>query len=389
MTAQPLPDLRRLLLSLVGARPDLAALARANEADWQAMGRMIAQHRLAPLLHAQLRAGILGDRLVPPAVAHDWAHLHRHAAFEALAWRAQLRGLVALLARRDIACVALKGAFLAPHAAPDAAQRPLRDLDLLLSPDRILEARDLLLAEGYRERIDAQTVTREMVDRAKHLPGLLPPEGLEVELHMRAWDNAEATARAMPPPRDARILARARRVDGDPVAYPSPLDMLMHVTVHATYGGRLNPGPLALADCDWLLAREAYDWPAVWKQAGEEGWDRGLALLLTLTDRWRRPGVLAESGCPPDVPADLLDSAPDLLLQDPDRRAPTMLLAVSLEQRGVGGKLSHFARRIARLAARPFRLAEKLAGSRTLREAGAIRETARDIARMGTWMAGD
>ena len=69
-----LPALRRILLDMVGTRqvPDLAAL---GVRDWATLNAMASQHRLKPLLYAQLGT----SPALPPELRADWQAEHDRA----------------------------------------------------------------------------------------------------------------------------------------------------------------------------------------------------------------------------------------------------------------------------------------------------------------------
>lgn len=338
MGGASLPLLRRHLLALIGANPPLADdIRKLDSRDWQRIGAMAAQYGMGPLLHVQCANGPLVE-LIPAPVQVDWAAAHRLAGFRALTQRRDLRLATRLLGEAGIHPVALKGAWLAWYAWLDPALRPMGDIDLLVRPDQALTAFEYLRDAGYKQEKPFELSPAETVRTLKHLPPLVSPEGTMFEVHMRCWPEPEE-ARPGPVTQDGRMLARARIWDADdPVFYPEVDDMLVHVLVHGTYDFRLNCGPLGLVDCDMMIARYAFDWQEFWERARANRWDRGAALMLALADRWRRPGLLAESRCPLTIPGEVLDTAPDLLLQDLLQTTPTQFLA-DLQQAASRGSL--------------------------------------------------
>ena len=125
-----LPDLRRILLSLIGPQPDHAGLASLSDGDWQQIDAMAAQHRIQPHLHARLERGELEAGIAGP-VRERWREAHKASAFRALRLRRDALELDRTLRGADIEPVFLKG-FLAWHGYPSAAERPMRDIDVLL-----------------------------------------------------------------------------------------------------------------------------------------------------------------------------------------------------------------------------------------------------------------
>lgn len=374
------PQLRRLALSLLHtAGPLEADLSSLSASDWDRLDAILGEYRLQPLLHAERK-----DAPVPPGIATGWASAYRTAGLVALRQRAALIAGNRLLNDAGIPAVALKGAWLAWHAYAAPAMRPMRDIDLLVDPGNLAPAWCVLKAAGYTAPFGEPDWDAPLRD--KHLPPLLSPDGVMLELHGRAWETDEQAGHAMPLGADGLLARAGPGAKGDGVLYPLPEDTLVHLLVHAVYSHWLDCGPLVLADVDVLLRNSPPCWPSFWRRAEAEGWERGAALVLALADRWRRPGILIESGCPTSIPSELLDAAPDLLLQSPDRRAEARIIA-RLGRDGVAGLArakwaearshpAHFARTLLR------RGAQLLAGASSPK----AREKARAMERLGDWL---
>lgn len=322
-----LPELRRVLLGLIGTAP-AAHPAALTESDWTELDRIAAQHRLQPLLHSLHRT----SPAVPAPIAANWQMAHRHHALRALVQQADLAETSELLDRAGIPSVALKGAWLAAHAYPDPALRPMRDIDLLVPEAQVRAAFDLLLAAGYVQAEPAEMTLDEIVRIDKHMPPLIAPRGTRLELHHRLWERDGRLDHASPAASEAAVLARARR-GTDGIGYPAAHDLLGHVIVHAVYSHRLDCGPLALSDVDCLLRAAKIDWPGFWADAAAQGWRDGARLMLELVLLYR-PGpnidFSADRGGP--APAELIAAAPDLLLQELDTRATAGLAAETIRK---------------------------------------------------------
>lgn len=339
------PALRRILLDLFAAGQG-ESLSALGEADWQQLDLIAAQHRLQPQLFVRHR----DNPLVPEAVRIGWQAAHRLSAMTAMAQRAELAETFALLEGRGFAPIVLKGGWLAAHAYADPAERPLRDLDLLVEPEHVLAAFDALLAAGYVEARSPEMSPADALRLDKHMVPLLAPRGTVVELHHRLWERDGRLDHATPAGQDDAIRARAI-IAADGLRYPAPPDMLAHLIVHAVYSHRLDCGPLVLSDIDRLLRVSEIDWAAFWADAAAQGWRDGARFLLGLAARYM-PGsgidFTADQGPPP--PPHLIDAAPDLLLQDLDarrsagfaaatiRHGRSRLLARLTRQRGVAGE---------------------------------------------------
>jgi hypothetical protein len=334
-------DHARVLLSLAFATPR-DGLASLSEADWVRIDELAAQHRLQPWL-AERWEGAPGP--IPEPILQGWRESRRHAAITALGQRADLLACVRRLDEAGIPSVALKGAWFAWHAYPAPALRPMHDIDLLAAPERAVSAYESLQDSGWRRTRPFEQGLAHTLAHDKHLPQLTSAAGSVIELHIRCWKGD------VPRPRDAAILSRARRMTpDDPVRYPAASDLFAHLAIHAAVEGRFDCGALALLDLEMLLRRERLDWPAIFAEAEAEGWLRHAALLLTLADRWLHPGLLAETGCPLQVPASVADTAERLMVQDLSTCREAQFLA-DLSAAAAGGRLLRTGAR--RLLGRP------------------------------------
>lgn len=393
MPATPdLPHLRRLLLGLIAPGTSAASLGGLDEAAIGALDAMAAQHRLQPLLHHLHGAGDL-----PPVLAESWRQAHRFSQLSAMVHKVELTAVCALLEGAGHAPIALKGAWLAWHAYPEAALRPVRDIDLLLTPEDVIAAFDLLCAQGYQTG-PAELSPQDVLRLDKHMPPLLSPRGVTIELHHRLWEvdgrmDHHAPASIGSDPRSRMIMREGLR-------YLAPADTLAHLIVHAVYDHRLDCGPLLLWDIACLLRASPVDWQAFWQGAEAGGWAKGARLVLDLVAA-HDPGIAI--AFPPGLaatPAAILNSAPDLLLQPLESRQSAGVIATAR----AAGPLRFFQRLGARrsaagdagavvrdLAAEGGYLG--WAGSRLRRTlgqlvSGEVRRQSSGLARLSQWLDG-
>ena len=314
----PQPASQRALLELVGGArlPDLSGL------DWQLIAQLAALHRLEPLL--QWRHGENGA--IPAEVRSNWYESYRVARMAALAQDADLGWAMSLLDTVGCTPVALKGAFLARHAYPDPALRPMRDIDVLVPQDRAMTAWDALLAAGAQVIAPAKIPLAEVIRLEQHLPPLELPRDTVLEVHVRISDLSGRLEYATPAGHEAELIARAVMVDG--IRYPDPTDLLAHLVTHAVYGHRFDCGPLVLSDVSYLAARHPIDWPRFHAAAAADGWSKGAGLVLALVREFCGEAAVPSPPVPPD-PA-TLDLAAALLLQDWQAKQMPRLLATVL-----------------------------------------------------------
>ncbi len=315
-----LPALRRSLLALVGT----GIVPQLESEGWRALDRLAALHRLQPLLHAEQGHAAT----IPPAIREGWRAAHRLAAIQALAVRAALEDCAALLEREGHQPVALKGAWLSRHAYPDPALRPMRDIDIWVPAEGVLSAYQVLLRHGYVAAEPAEMSLEDTVRLDKHMPVLISPRGVPIELHHHLWEREGRLDHTSPQANEAAIRQRATP-DPDGIRMLAPQDTLAHLIVHAVYSHRLDCGPLLLFDVRYLIDNQPIDWKHFWAESECGHWRAGARLVLELVKRWRPGGGIELDDSP--APAELVEAAPDLLLQELDTRQSAQLAAATLK----------------------------------------------------------
>jgi hypothetical protein len=316
-----LPPTATLLLELLGDKADIepAAVTALSPADWEHIGRMVHQQRLGPLLHWQLTQ-TRPTLPIPAEVKAAWTAAFDRSSLRVLQVSRDLKLIHRALDSAGIPYQALKGAFLALHAYPHSALRPVRDIDILVPRDRILQAFDVLIAGGFPRHPKYPGSPEAALKTHKHLPPLGNAAGnVFVELHVRLSHpgTVDFDITAQPD-----FWSRTVRLGmaGDELAFTSPTDTLLHLIVHAAHDHSFNNGPLILADIAFLLRSQPIDWPLFWRLAESWGHSRAAALTLTLTRRYWKlddidwPSLLE----PTPVPEPMQISALGLMLEQPE-----------------------------------------------------------------------
>ena len=376
--------MRHALLALAGYRA--GELGEMSHDRWRALDRLAAGHRMQPHLHGRLSRGEI-EITVPRDIAAGWRAARRENALHVLAERRALHQAIDALAGDGIAAVVLKGSALAWSAWPDPAERPMRDIDILVDADTAPRAYRILRKAGWSAPEVSERELRSLAARETHLPPLDSPEGLMLELHAHVWASSPLAGLAMPQSDDAGFLARAEKDPTLGLLIPSAQDMLAHLSIHCAVSHLFNTGPLALADIDYLLQTSDIDWTQFWADCERLQFTRAAAIMLLLVDRWRRRGVASQAGLPIAVEPAILERAENLLCQDAVARkdinaiagiatgaAASRLSDHPLEPRSLGERM-----RI--LPARGLSIGRSLLNSR-------IRRAGNETAAMARWLSG-
>lgn len=331
MSIPNLPELQDLLLDLCMPRrmPEPAALAALQPADWDVLAAMAREQRLSPWLHWQLSRAP-ASLPVPAAVRDALAEEFRRATLRSLRLQAELVRLHRLLKGAQVDHIVLKGAFLAFHAYPHPALRPMRDIDVLVAPEQVLRAYEMLQAAGLRRKERLAGDAHAASEAHHHLPGLMTQDGVVVELHNRLLPPRLVADGRRDLRADDSFWSRARTATfgSEQIQVESPEDLLLHLIVHACVQHEFDNGPLFLCDLAFLLIRHEVDWSRFWAMAREGGQVRACLLSLQLAQRgWDVPVTW-----PDDLPEDerhlapsLLQAAGRLMLRDPRQRRAVVL----------------------------------------------------------------
>lgn len=356
--------LRHLLLDMVASTRTIthARFDGLGEGDWHALGKMARQHRLGPMLWNNSQAAVPPWPL-PPAIADAWQESFRQSAMRSLNARRILSVIDGLLNGTSVRYAALKGAFLCQYAYPHPAMRPLRDIDILVEPDRAVEIFELLLRHNFVRPSDGLVDPATTAIEHKHLPPLYMAgptrgSGLFIEIHTRILQHIPATI--VPGSLDdvGALLGRAKRCDG--IAYLSPTDTLLHLILHSVQDHEFNNGPLVFNDVALLLARSTIEWPRFWDMVDAHGCRPACVMVLELAAQYHhlRDWDGESLGMAKPTTAQL-ESAALLSLQDFDARASIGLQADLAQAGGTSARLDILLRR----AFPPLHILSAYAGS--------------------------
>ncbi|HEX3160790.1 MAG TPA: nucleotidyltransferase family protein [Gemmatimonadaceae bacterium] len=263
MTARPATT--DLLLAILGHGPT-GALANLSEREWAALAEAASWHGLMTLLWQRLQA-LDAAHLVPAATRRRLTDAETLDSMRSLARSLQIRELLTALHARGVPVVLLKGAFLAEHAYPCAATRPMSDLDLLVPAPRLGTATAALFALGYAPASGAAAAAP---GGGRHEPALRRRGRLAVELH-RAIEPCMAPFSLCLP----EVWARARPVctEGVPALSLAPEDLLLHLATHMGRSHLL--GASLVSVCDVAAWTERFggtvDWDALVHRARASG----------------------------------------------------------------------------------------------------------------------
>jgi hypothetical protein len=197
-------------------------------------------------------------KTIPVSVERQVAILSLDREFRMRRLQERLEQSVVAMNSAGIEPLLLKGGALAYTVYRSFAARPMRDIDLLVSPDRADDARSIMLQSGWEH--DPELPDDRSYDAHHHLPPLrdAASTGLRLEIH-RALMAAGHPFRFT----HDELWSAARRVQvgAGHALVMQPSHHAVHIAIHFAWGHMLGLGAWhAFRDLAALATTGALDW---------------------------------------------------------------------------------------------------------------------------------
>ncbi len=287
-----------LLLCCARVRVDATQAARirvlvAAELNWAYLLQLADRHGLQPLLHWHLNA-ICADA-VPAAYLHRLREAFQRVSALNIFLTRELQRLLALFIGQGIEALPYKGPALAAEIYGNIALRQFSDLDILVRPGDVRQARDILIIEGYAPLPALNDAQQAVLLRTQcNLPFTRERKRLIVELHWAV--SARHFAQPFAPDEIWTRLGTAT-LEGIEIKRPATEDLLLALCVH---GSKHLWERLAwVCDIAGLIAQRLdVQWATLIARARATGSERmlllGLCLAAELLDA-QLPGVVVQA----------------------------------------------------------------------------------------------
>lgn len=326
------PDMRAEILGRLG--PDL---------DWDYLRGLASRHALFPLLHRNLEA--IAPSLIPrPFFVELWAH-HEKLRLRNTSLAEELLNILGLLDANGIPAIPFKGPALAAAVYGDLALRQFRDLDILIRPEDLPAAKELLKTRGYKPDHELNPTLEAAFLRSKaahHLVMAQCDDSMLVELHWKTDADHPLEEAA-----DGAWWAGLGEsdLDGGRVRCFAPRELLLILCLH---GSKHHWSSLAwLVDVAELIRQQpGMDWDWVVARAGKMRSLRRLALGLCLAHRLLDAPLPDEvlQRVQPTPGVEALAARITRMIFDPEAVEPGPLQRLRLDlslREGLGQKLSY------------------------------------------------
>ena len=234
---------------------------------------------LAGGLRQLIKAGLNWQDLLPLLEAVEKTNAKKNTSLkkDALA-------ISSWLEAEDIKHVFLKGAAFMLEDTGEAAWRTITDLDILVAPDDVIRAGEVLRMQGYRFAMDPAAYRPHI--HHHYAPLVNDDTGTFVELHIRLMQDQADNLVATP---DIFARKRTMKCGGRALSIPCPEHRMIHLIAHAqisNWGYVLRKIALKDAvDAYELASRHQIDWNQVATAFTAIGCEAQLASFLTAADQ--------------------------------------------------------------------------------------------------------
>jgi hypothetical protein len=284
----------------------------APDLDWEVVGWLAEKEKA--LLALSRRLAAVGAERLPLDIRVLLQRRGMVAEFMQLQLKQRLDNVIVALGRAGIEVMLLKGAAMVQTTYGSFEHRPMTDLDLLVHPDAVHEARRLLNAEGWvlPARYDTPAC-EDFYNGHYHLAPLQEAQGagIRVELHTDLFVPGHPFRLT---PADLWGEARSTEVAGQRVYVPATMHQLLHLCLHFAWSHMMRSGAWRTTrDIEALVASGGVDWDTFVRVARDS--NATTAAFWTL----RLVRVLADVAVPPDVIAALRPPTPTWIVDRLER----------------------------------------------------------------------
>ncbi|QAY66758.1 nucleotidyltransferase domain-containing protein [Paenibacillus protaetiae] len=217
--------------------------------DWDEFINLAFHHRVYPVLYVKLKE--LDNPAVPPAVMAKLQASYFENGFNMLKLSSDLEKINRSFSDHQIDSILLKGPILASMLYGDISLRTSKDLDILVNPEHLFEAEEVLLSLGYVSN-DERITKRWMLRKKHHISYYHPLTQTRIELHWQMSSRVRGIS--------FKLLWKRRitfSLSGNPINYLSQEDLFIYLIIHGARHGwfRLR----WLQDIDQMISNEMVD----------------------------------------------------------------------------------------------------------------------------------
>ena len=264
-----------------------AKRSREDAIDWSSFLNLVDRHSVDLLvyhnIHNYATEQTLNHASVPPDVRLTLKNRSDKRKVKTLTLTAELTHLSKLFAEHGIFMLSFKGPLLSQHLFGNLALRNAGDLDLLVKPEELEQAEQLLQKNGYQQLLPDFTLTprqrKAYLKTNQHVSYYHPQSLKRIEIHWRLHANRYL----LPETYLQQMMTRTQQLPlgGTQITTLSDEDMFLYLCLHGAHHGWSHLK--WLCDIAQFLHREpAINWEAWIENVLKLGLHRPVAQALLL-----------------------------------------------------------------------------------------------------------
>ena len=227
-------DLSDELLTYVrSVLQDESPLAPAASLDeWSSLLDFLKAHWIIPFLYRKI--GSLPQKCVPPeTITDEMRQVFLFSVVRSLHMERQLQEIIEAFQEEGVRVLVLRGPALAFSLYEDPAMRPSGDLDLLVIPEQVIQARDILESLGYRCLARRFETARDFFREECFIHQESPGNTFPVDLHWVHWE-LHPFFKGSEKVDIQDLFHRAFKVETPTLTFETlhPVDYLIHSAIH-------------------------------------------------------------------------------------------------------------------------------------------------------------
>lgn len=339
----------QVLISLLGTSPQRALGDLGIAFDESLYDTILVEARrlgLLPMLYTCLdNAGLFAE--FPEQFVDRCKESWRRTTLTNLRLVHTFNQFASLFQAAQIPVVALKGIYLANHIYPHSGMRPMGDIDLLVPERDLSQAREILLAQGYRQLVDfAYADIQAEIEIAHHLAPFVKEDSPTIELH---WHIVKPGESHFVFPVDELWRRTVPCAIGQASALALTKEatfvhLCMHVSYHHLFAFGLRP----LVDVHTLVSTfgDQLDWDEVATCGTSWQANRGILLTLAVAHRLFGTQIPRQFKEAEDIPEEVQKLVVEQIFSDASDSHNLTLLAKLYSQSSLWARLKTALRRI-------------------------------------------
>jgi hypothetical protein len=235
--------------------------------EWSGLLDFLRANWIIPFVYRKI--GSLPQECLPPeTIIDEMRQAFLVSCVRSIHMERQLQEIIEAFLEQDVRVLVLRGPALAFSLYPDPAMRPSSDLDLLVAPENVIQARDILESLGYKCLAKRFETAKDFFREECFVHQSNPGSKFPVDLHWVHWElhpffkgSEEVDIRD--------LFQRGWKVETPTLTFETlhPVDYLIHSAIHLIM---IHKSEMRLSwICDTALLAQHLQVPNDWQTLQE------------------------------------------------------------------------------------------------------------------------